>query len=79
MASFEDVCTYLLLAHDEGDIDDEEFLLLYEQYTSKNPSFSYNNLEKFDLDSMECPECYAEFRVKKKLRCIAKRRLRDTR
>ena len=64
MVSFEDTRTWLLIAHDEGDIDDEEFLLLYNEYTSKNPSFSHED-KRFDLDDMECPEWYAEFRVKK--------------
>ena len=41
MASFAKARDELLVAYDEGTIDDEEFALLWEQNVSKNPSFPY--------------------------------------
>ena len=41
MASFAKARDELLVAYDEGTINDEEFALLWEQNVSKNPSFPY--------------------------------------
>lgn len=65
MASFKDTRTALLLSYDNGDLDDEEFLALNSQYTSKNPCFPYEDYNKFDLDDFDPSECLAEFRVQK--------------
>ena len=65
MASFAKARDELLVAYDEGIIDDEEFALLWEQNVSKNPSFPYKDYEKFDLESMDPVECKAEFRFEK--------------
>ena len=43
MASFAKAKDELLVAYDEGTIDDEEFALLWEQNVSKNPSFPYKD------------------------------------
>ncbi|KXJ18454.1 uncharacterized protein LOC110232447 [Exaiptasia diaphana] len=64
MASFKDTRDALLISYDDGDIDDDEFLLLWEQFTSKNPSFPCD-YEPFDLDTIDPSECKAEFRVEK--------------
>ena len=32
---------------------EEELLLLLEEYTSKNPGFSYNEYDPFDFDSIQ--------------------------
>ena len=36
----------LFLGHDQGAIDDEELLLLYEEFLPKNPDFSYENYDR---------------------------------
>ena len=66
MTSFRDVRNLLLLAHDDGVIDDDDFLLLYDQYQSRNPEFPYDSYPKFDLDEIDESECLAEFRCKKR-------------
>lgn len=40
-------------------------MILYEEHTSKNPTFGYEDHEKFDLDSMDRALCKADFRVEK--------------
>ena len=54
----------LLHTHDEGYIDDEEFLILYDVNRSTNdlPNWEY---EQFDLDKLCNYECKAEFRFLK--------------
>jgi hypothetical protein len=42
MASFAKARDELLVAYDEGTIDDEEFVLLWEQNVSKNPSDTHH-------------------------------------
>ena len=66
MTSFKDIRTYLAIAHDDGLIDDEDFLLLYSEYSSKNPDFPYDLHEPFDLDELDESECWAEFRCRKR-------------
>ena len=55
---------YLLLAHYEGLINDEEVMLLYDVNSSKNliPSGKY---DRFSLDNMENDDCISEFRFEK--------------
>lgn len=55
----------LLESYDEGVIDDDEFLLLYDQNRSKNPEFPYKHIGEFDLEYMDDFECMAEFRCRK--------------
>ena len=64
--SFHELQELLLLSHDDGVIDDEELLLLYEEFLPKNPDFSYENYGRLDLQDMNDSECLAEFRVKKR-------------
>lgn len=66
MASFKEMRELLLLSHANNTIDDEEFLLLYEQFRSKNPDFPYDNHPRFSLDDMDESECLAEFRFQKR-------------
>lgn len=56
----------LFLSHDHGAIDDEELILLYEDFLPKNPDFWYENFDRLDLNNMNDSECLAEFRVKKR-------------
>jgi hypothetical protein len=65
MASFKETRNALLLAYDDYIIDDEEFALLYDLHTSKNPCFPYEEYDHFDLDTMDSVDCKAEFRVEK--------------
>ena len=55
----------LLFLYDSESISDEEFLTLYESYSSKNPDFPYSAYPKFDFDQIDESECLAEFRVRK--------------
>ena len=50
---------------DEG-INENEFVLLHDANTSKNPIFPYENHEKFDFDGLDPAECKAEFRFEKR-------------
>ena len=61
--SFEDARDALVLYHDKGVIDDEEFCLLYDANRSKKPAFPYEEYRKFDLEEMDNSECKAEFRL----------------
>ena len=55
----------LQLSHDDGVIDDEEFMLLYKMYSSRNPEFPYRSHSAFDLEDLDESECMAEFRFRK--------------
>ena len=65
MAMFEDFRLLLVLYNDANLISDEDFLLLYEMFMSKNPNFPYHEYSRFDLDNMSEPECKAEFKFNK--------------
>lgn len=65
MPSFGEIRNLLLLLYDNDGVTDEEFLILYESYSSENPEFPYSSYPKFDLNLMDESECLAEFRVKK--------------
>lgn len=63
--SFKEFRELLILLYGDNIVTDEEFLLLYNTFSSKNPDFPHGNYERFDLDSMNSDECKAEFRVEK--------------
>ena len=63
--SFQDSRNALLAAHEDGIIDDEEFVLLYEQNTSKNPCCPYEEYSDLLLEDIDPAECKAEFRFEK--------------
>lgn len=65
MTSFKDARSLIIQSYDDELIDDDEFLLLYNAYISKNPEFPYDENRKFDLDEMDEFECKAEFRFEK--------------
>ena len=65
MTCFEAARNLLLESYNDGLIDDDEFILLYEGNFSKNPEFPYEDYERFDLDVMDDVECKAEFRFTK--------------
>ena len=51
MSSLKEARQQLLLNNFDGDIDDEEFLLLFDINKSDNLDLPYKNYENFDLDS----------------------------
>mgnify|MGYP000235328185 CR=1 FL=1 len=55
MTGFQEVRDMLFLSFEQGYISEE--------YTSKNPSFSYNEYDRFDFDSIQEPECKYEFHI----------------
>ena len=65
MTSFKDARNLLLESYNDGIIDDDEFILLYEGNFSKNPEFPYEDYERFDVDAMDDTECKAEFHFSK--------------
>lgn len=66
MASFKEFRQTLLLYYDVDLITDEDFIILYELFSSRNPDFAYDSYDRFDLDNMNYDECKAEFRVRKR-------------
>ena len=55
----------LLSAYDMGDINDEEFIMLYDLNRSTHLYLPYWDYERLDLDRMTDDECIAEFRFQK--------------
>ena len=49
MATFEEFRLLLVLYYDANIVSDEDFLLLYERFPSKNPNFPYDEYTRFDL------------------------------
>ena len=66
MASFKEFRQILLLYYDAELITDEDFIILYELFSSRNPDFAYDSYDRFHLDNMNDDECKAEFRVRKR-------------
>ena len=54
------------MGYAEDIVVDDEFLLFYDFYGSKNPDFPYASYSLFDLQDMEDSECLAEFRDDKR-------------
>ena len=65
MASFRLIRSILQQNFDDGDVSEDEFLLLYDVNTSKNPDFPNENYGKFDLNDVEDSECLSEFHFRK--------------
>lgn len=63
--SFEAVRNALAFAFAEDIIDEEEFLILNNEYESCNPLYPYWEFDKFCLDSLNNSECTSDFRVDK--------------
>lgn len=55
----------LLLAYDDNMITDDEFVLLYELNSSKNPEIPYWLYDRFNLELLCDDECRTEFRFLK--------------
>ena len=65
MASFREIRSILLQSFDDGDISEDEFLLLYDVNISKNPDFPNESYGKFDLNDIDDSECLSEFCIRK--------------
>ena len=53
ITSFKDARNLLLESYNDGIIDEDEFILLYEGNFLKNPEFPYKYNERFGLDAMD--------------------------
>ena len=65
MASHKELRESLLICYADNMLPDEEFLVLWENYESKNPDFPWDSYDPFTLVNMDEAECKAEFRVEK--------------
>ena len=65
MASFKEFRQILLLYYGVDRITDEDFIILYEFFSSRNPDFAYDLYDRFHLDNMNDDDFKAEFRVRK--------------
>ena len=59
--AFKDFRNLLVMSHDDGLIDDEEFIVLHDLYSSRDPDFPYDVYAPFDLDELDESESVAEF------------------
>ena len=50
--AFRDVRNFLLISLADDIIDDEEFIVLYDLYCSRDPDFPYDHNTAFDLDAL---------------------------
>ena len=62
---FKNVRNLLLINHNDGFIDDDEFVLLYNLFASKNLDFPYDSYAT-DLNELDESESFAEFRFRKR-------------
>ena len=64
--AFKDLRNSLIISYDDGFINDEEFVLLYDLYSSKDLDFPYDAYAPCDLEELDDAECVAEFRFRKR-------------
>lgn len=62
---FREIQQLITVLYDGGEVSDEEFLLLYEAYSSKNLDLPYKEYGRFQLEEMDVDECIDKFRVRK--------------
>ena len=55
----------MLICYADNMLSNEEFLVLWENYESKNPDFSWDNYDPFTFENTDEAECKAKFRVVK--------------
>ena len=65
MMSLKEVRNQVFISHDDGVINDEELLLMYDLNRSDNLDLPYNSYPDFDFDDLEDDECISEFRFYK--------------
>ena len=61
MVNFWEMHDIALQAHASGDLDDDEFIVLYEFYKTKNFQFTHWNYLYYDLGGLTNDECWSEF------------------
>ena len=64
--AFKLVRNLLLINHNDGFIDDHEFVVLYDLFASKNLDVPYDSYAQFDLEELDESERFAEFRFGKR-------------
>lgn len=64
--SFKEVREIIAYFYADAIISDDEFVLLYYYFHSKNPDFTYEYTPKFDFDKLLEAESKENFRVEKK-------------
>ena len=69
MTSFKDARNLLLESYNDGIIDDDEFILLYEGNFWKNPEFPYEYNERFNFKLNSHKHYFYSVR-KRKIECI---------
>ena len=65
MVSFKEITDLAVLSYGMNFINDAEFLLLYNSYSSENLYLPYHLYPEFDLQNFNEDECLTEFRFKK--------------
>ena len=53
--------------HNDAFLDDDEFVVLYDLFTSKNLDFPYASYAQFDLEELDESESFAEFGFGKRI------------
>ena len=64
--AFKNVRNLLLINHNDGFIDDDEFVVLYDLYASKNLDSPYDSYTLFDLEELDESERFAKYRFGKR-------------
>ena len=65
MVSFKEITDLAVLSYGMNFINDAEFLLLYNSYSSENLYLPFHLYPEFDLKNFNEDECLTEFRFKK--------------
>ena len=65
MVSFKEITDLAVLSYGTNFINDAEFLLLYNSYSSENLYLLNHLYPEFDLQNFNEDECLTEFRFKK--------------
>lgn len=63
--NFREIQELITVLYDGGYVSDEEFLLLYETYSSKNLDLPYKEYGRFKLEEIDPDECIDKFRLRK--------------
>ena len=64
--AFKSVLNLLFINSNNGFINDDEFVVLYDLYVSKNLDFHNDSYAPFDLEELDESESFVEFRFGKR-------------